>query len=383
MLEDVNHKIRNDSDLKLWLQCNTPPGLSDADWIFSLNMAEFLQPLKPDALTELVVYYLHLAAGHELVVAENYMQWGTATGAIAKAFAHPLDKHLNRIQDEPLRLFCGDLLDARLRYECAMVSSLGRRFISPFVKWAESDVAANWAGGAWWELHGRLEADNAKMEQLAKSDELQKQLKDELAFASKNGVCSCKKGLLHDAAKCPCIDKTRVFLDTYRKHALERTKDLRSNLVFTLAQLGDTDRSRALKFAEGLLKAQLGQWTGRVALQHQAAQYFGYSVKDLKKHAVDPMYRGVLKMLFDDEQWAGVGAVASGHDIRGQHKACQVLWKLLWENFQFLSVGNAEGEYNAKMIKTAKVQHARAHRRHNDKEDPGQRTIAFVAYAPR
>ena len=118
-------------------------------------------------------------------------------------------------------------------------------------------------------------------------------------------------------------------------------------------------------------------------MQHQAAQYFGYSVKDLKKHAVDPMYRGVLKMLFDDEQWAGVGAVASGHDIRGQHKACQVLWKLLWENFQFLSVGNAEGEYNAKMIKTAKVQHARAHRRHNDKEDPGQRTIAFVAYAPR
>ena len=56
--EDFNHQIRNDADRRAFLGCNCAPGLSDADWFFSLNMLEFIDPSSPKVMTATTDYCL-------------------------------------------------------------------------------------------------------------------------------------------------------------------------------------------------------------------------------------------------------------------------------------------------------------------------------------
>jgi hypothetical protein len=47
LLEDVNHLLRNNKPLRKHLGVRIPPGLSDADWLFSVSLAAYLDALTP------------------------------------------------------------------------------------------------------------------------------------------------------------------------------------------------------------------------------------------------------------------------------------------------------------------------------------------------
>ena len=74
-----------------------------------------------------------------------------------------------------------------------------------------------------------------------------------------------------------------------------------------------------MQFSKELITKGLAQ------LRLQAAASFvgaNYGVRALEKHVKDSKYVGVLKLLFDDNLWAGVVAVSNGSNIR-THKKCK------------------------------------------------------------
>lgn len=97
---------------------------------------------------------------------------------------------------------------------------------------------------------------------------------------------------------------------------------------------------------------------GQDTLRHRAAKSYSFSTRELEKHVRSERYIGVLQVLYDDEYWRGVEAVAlDGADIRDS-KVCKPLWNLLELNYQYLPVGNAYCEFEAKLIKNASSQDA-------------------------
>jgi hypothetical protein len=217
LLEDVNHLLRNNKPLRKHLGVRIPPGLSDADWLFSVSLAAYLDALTPNVLTAMVQYYLH-----------------EAVEDCTRVFSFPLDKHLNLIVDDSLRAFCEDALCPVLRCEVAISAQLGKGIMA-FVKWAEKDTADNWEGGAFWKIHSMLDGADAKMAALQKTSEVEKQFREVLAFAE-----------FHSVPKVDVINMVKIFAKTYLDHAIKNTSALRENLVFSLAQLG-ADQQRAQK----------------------------------------------------------------------------------------------------------------------------------------
>ena len=217
----MNHRIRNNTQLKEFLGVKSPPGLCDADWLFCAHLAKYADPLHSTVLTAMVLHALMEAAGE---------------GIGPEDFAFPLEQHLDLITDKAVHDFAVDALKPHLRVEIAITEKVAADYVVPFVLWAEKDCDEQWEGGHFFRLHSLLEERQQKLQALVLGSgakkQVRKEYKDILTYATQPG---------HGMSATATVDKIQIFLKTFMDHESKHTIVFFEHLSFSFAKLGCTD----------------------------------------------------------------------------------------------------------------------------------------------